>query len=160
MRRWFAVFALVSLLTVGLHSAATPAPTLASGCYYSSYSHGELQLGHRQYTRWYYGVTTSSCADLNLKLIYADYNQNVMNCTIYALGQYYSNSQAQWVSGTAGWVPMRLTHAGSPGGNVFASEGWYTPLTNLADGTRVRWIYYPVCGVNITWSNTWQYSAK
>lgn len=131
----------IVLLTIFVCVGATPAPAAAAGCYDTAYSHGTngLELRDDEYTRWYYGKTTASCSDLNVKIVGAPF---IGPCTVYVLGRWYSESQAQWVEGTAGWVKVQ---ARWEIGNETWPDGWATPLTNVADGTRISYIFYQDC---------------
>jgi hypothetical protein len=151
MRRWLAVFALLSLITTGFHSLATPAPAAAAGCYDTAYSHGDLILWDRQFTRWYYGMTTPNCTDLNISLTNRGLGDN-QDCTVWVLAFWYSNAQQRWIMSTANWVPIRMIGSWTP----TPPTPWVTPLKNVADGTRIAYIFYPTCSPSpgFGWYNT------
>lgn len=92
--------------------------------------YGSAQTINRSFTAnswtgWYNRTTTSNCADLNVAV--TNYG-----CYVYVDAQYYKKSEGRWVDGAHDDVWM------APG-------YWYTPITNLADGTQVRVRFYPQC---------------
>ncbi len=143
MRRWLAVFALLSLITTGFHSAATPAPAAAAlNCHDSGTSTTDV-VRIQEWTGFTFAETTSLCRDLNIYMLWSinDYPAN-KNCWVYIEAWYMvwdSPTEARWVEGAASgfWVQW------NPG-------VWRTPLTNLADGTPIAWRFYPLCTGVIT----------
>jgi hypothetical protein len=129
MRRWLAVFALLSLITVGFHSAATPLPAAALGCLDTATWH-EVYLPSNQWSGFYYAYASTYCTDLNLRLV--NFPTGDIRCTVTVDAWYYSKTRGAWIPAAGGYVGMQPYY-------------WYTPLTNVADLTQIAWRYYGAC---------------
>lgn len=117
------VMLLVSALGVPM---ATPEGASAAGCLDTARTQA-TSLINGQWTEWYVRTTTSSCADLNVKV-----TNHPANCWVYVDAMYYSQSQGRWIDGAKDDFWMLPGY-------------WRQPLTSVADGTRIAWRFYPEC---------------